>query len=92
MIDPIRSAWRLLNLPCSEVARLASESLDRDLPFSSRVALKTHLAYCSACRRYLRIALQLRDAMRLLDSRATEDESDLSEEARDRIKKALHEG
>ena len=29
--EPVKTLWRLLNLPCEEMCRLASESLDRDL-------------------------------------------------------------
>ena len=37
-----RSFWNLLNLPCEGMARLASDSLDRDLTRLERVALRSH--------------------------------------------------
>ncbi len=92
MIGRFRSAWRILNLPCSEIARLASESLDRDLPLASRIALRSHLVYCSACRLYLRQARRMREAMRSLAGRDPQGSPGLSDEARERIKKALREG
>ena len=49
-----REIWRLLNLPCQGMTRLASESLDRDLGRVERVALRTHLLICAPCRRYFK--------------------------------------
>ena len=92
MMDRFRSAWRNLNLPCSEVARLASESLDRDLPLSSRIALRSHLVYCSACRLYLKQARRMREAMRSLAERDSAGVPGLSDEARERIERALNQG
>ena len=92
MIGRFRSAWRHLNLPCSEVARLASESLDRDLPLSSRIALGSHLIYCSACRRYLKQSRRMREAMRSLVGRDLGEGPGLPNEDRERIKRALGEG
>ena len=89
----LRSIWRLLNLPCREMSRLASESLDRDLDRLERIALRSHLVYCLACRRYLRQLLLLRRAMRRLATRL-ESGSDLDgpglpDDVRVRIKQAL---
>jgi predicted anti-sigma-YlaC factor YlaD len=63
MIRP-GAVWRILNLPCCEATRLASESLDRDLGALDRLALRSHLLCCSACRRYRRQIGLLRDALR----------------------------
>ena len=49
-----RKIWRLLNLPCQGMTRLASESLDRDLDRVERLALRTHLLICAPCRRYFK--------------------------------------
>ena len=89
MIGRIRSGWRLMNLPCSEVARLASESLDHELPRSSLLALRSHLVYCSACRRYARDIRRMRAAMQVLASLPAEEEPGLPDEARERIKRTL---
>jgi hypothetical protein len=48
----LKAIWRVLNMPCAEMSRLASESLDRDLDRLERIALQLHLVYCIACRRY----------------------------------------
>ena len=39
-------------ISCREAARLSSEALERPLYFAERVALRFHLAMCSACMRY----------------------------------------
>ncbi len=73
-MTPPGAVWRLLHLPCREASRLSSESLDRDLGGLDRLALRSHLLCCSACRRYRRQIGVLRDAMRRLaaqPSRAT---------------------
>jgi uncharacterized membrane protein len=91
MIGRFRSAWRLLNLPCVEVAKLVSESLDRDLPLATRIALRLHLIGCSACRLYLKQSRRIREAMRSLAGRDPAEGPGLSDEARERIKQALRE-
>jgi predicted anti-sigma-YlaC factor YlaD len=50
----LKNCWHFLNLPCEAVSRLASESLDRELTRIERISLRSHLIYCSACRRYFR--------------------------------------
>lgn len=37
---------------CKEVTALASESMDRPLPFSTRIKLQLHCWICEACARY----------------------------------------
>ena len=85
--------WRLLNLPCDGMTRLASESLDRELTLIERLALRLHMMYCSACRRYLRQITRLRDAMQHILTRLESGEplpgSRLPDDARERIKQAL---
>ena len=85
--------WRLLNLPCEGMTRLASESLDRELNPLERLALRLHMLYCSACRRYLCQITLLRDAMRHLLTRLESGEpfpgTALPDDARERIKQAL---
>jgi predicted anti-sigma-YlaC factor YlaD len=94
--------WRLLNLPCEQITRLASESLDRDLDRMERAALRSHLFYCVACRRYSRQIRQIRAALRRLAARdAAVDvpgEADLDahgpalpDDVRERIRRALKE-
>ncbi|MCB9850340.1 MAG: zf-HC2 domain-containing protein [Phycisphaerales bacterium] len=45
---------KLLNAPCRDIAALASRAQDERLTWSERFALRTHLFYCKACRRYRR--------------------------------------
>jgi hypothetical protein len=88
--------WHLLNLPCSEISELVSLSLDRELPFDKRLAVKSHLLYCKACRRFRGQLLSLRSALAQLSSDATGAELEniprLTPQARDRIKRALRNG
>ena len=66
----VKTFWCLLNLPCEGMSRLASESLDRDLGRLEWVALRSHLLYCAACRRFQRQIKLLRCAMRRLAKRS----------------------
>jgi hypothetical protein len=87
------AAWRLLNLPCEGMSRLASESLDRDLGLMERVALRSHLLYCIACRRYRRQLEVMRHALRKLaggpEAGVAALAPRLPDEVRERIKQAL---
>jgi predicted anti-sigma-YlaC factor YlaD len=87
--------WHWLNLPCEEVARLASESFDRDLSRWESIALRSHVIYCTACRRYreqvaiLRRALQRLTASLETDPPAPSPLPGLPDDARARIQEAL---
>jgi predicted anti-sigma-YlaC factor YlaD len=89
----LKDVWRLLNLPCREMTRLASESLDRDLDRIERIALKSHLLYCVACRRYLRQIELVRRALRRVVTHVEADRiipgPGLPDDVRARIKRAL---
>ena len=91
----VKTFWCLLNLPCEGMSRLASESLDRDLGRVEWVALRSHLLYCSACRRFERQIKILRCAVRRLVMRVEAGEQSrgpgLPDELRERIKRALKE-
>jgi len=92
-ISRLKTLWCLLNLPCEGMSRLASESLDRDLGRLEWVALRSHLLYCAACRRFQRQIKLLWCAMRQLASRVEAGEpspgTGLPDEVRERIKRAL---
>lgn len=49
---------------CKTVARLASESMDRNLTLGEWLVMKTHLCFCVACRRFARHLRFLRRAAR----------------------------
>jgi hypothetical protein len=87
--------WRLLNLPCEGMSRLASESLDRELSRLESLALRSHLLYCAGCRRYARQIAFLREAMRRLRSHLETGRPlpgpGLPGEIRERIEHALRE-
>jgi anti-sigma factor RsiW len=54
-------------LRCHEVADLASDHIDRALPFGRRLQMHLHLAICRACRAYVD---QLRKTIGLIRGRA----------------------
>jgi predicted anti-sigma-YlaC factor YlaD len=91
----LKTVWRLLNLPCREMTRLASTSLDGDLSRLERIALKTHLLYCIACRRYVRqivfVRRALRQVVQQVETGAILPGPGLPDEVRARIKQALRE-
>jgi hypothetical protein len=97
MLMRVKTIWRLLNLPCREMTHLASASLEGDLNLNrlERMALKTHVLYCIACRRYLRQIVFLRRAVRQLvphvESGAILPGPGLPDEVRARIKQVLRE-
>ncbi len=78
-------------LSCKETARLISEGLDRDLSWRERISLRLHVIMCSVCRAYKR---QIEGLNKLVSgcfgspAGSFEPES-LSDEVRQRIKKAL---
>jgi hypothetical protein len=91
----LNDAWRLLNLPCQGMTRLASESLDRDLGRLERIALRSHLLYCASCRRYVRQIKVLRRALGRLAAHLEADEPlpgpALPDDVREKIKRRLRE-
>jgi len=77
---------------CKDNVLLASEALDRNLPFGKRLTLWGHLVICSTCRRFRRCLRILRDAGRAFDNYVAKDEgtqAGLSAEARERIQEAI---
>lgn len=79
-------------LSCHEATQLISESLDRKLPWSYRLALRLHLAICAHCARAARQLHLLRRLFRA--GKASEDTLDLpglSAEKKKRLKKLLTE-
>jgi hypothetical protein len=77
---------------CKDTVRLASEALDRDLRLRQRLALRIHFCMCPPCARLRRHLLFLRDAARRLQEEADRgngNQTGLSPEARERVKRAL---
>jgi hypothetical protein len=81
----------LRRLPtCKEMVALMSESLERPLTLRERAVLRAHLWICIWCEWYLRQIEGLRSAGRARGEREpTEAAPALSDEARERIRRAL---
>ena len=79
--------------PCSEITRMASASMDEDLPLSTRLRFKLHLAMCVLCRRFTEQLRFIRDTLRRhpekLDHSAPSPSKGLSPEAKARISNSL---
>lgn len=87
----------LRRLPtCKQMASVMSESLERPLALRERVTLKLHLWVCVWCVWYLENLRTMREALRAPGAREDATVADdvdsavrLSEEARERIRRAL---
>ncbi len=80
-------------LTCKDASHLISESQERPLGFLEYWGLKMHLWMCVSCRRFEQQMTLMRQALRMLGTRAeaTDDGSEFPPEARERIRKALTE-
>lgn len=80
-------------LRCREVSKLVSESMERSLPFGTRVQVRMHLMLCRFCSGFARQIRLFRRAARQSPERLagapSTPETTLSQEARERIKAAL---
>lgn len=77
---------------CKEASRLASDALNRRLTLGERVALRTHLFMCAACRRFeQQVAFLHRAASKIETAEATGSIA-LSPAARDRIGRRVRQG
>lgn len=83
----------LLTIPCSEVVRLASDSLDRKLPPRQQALFRFHLLICLCCFRYWKQLHFIRTILRAPSlcepDHVSSSVPSLSQEARDRIEQAL---
>jgi hypothetical protein len=85
----LKAIWLILTLDCEQSARLSSDSLDRELSLSEKVAFWIHRKICKQSRqfdielRFMNAAMQ----KRLQD--ATVQRYCLSQAARERIREAL---
>ena len=86
----------MLGMPnCKEVTRLVSESMEHKLPFRKRISLWMHLSMCKLCGGFRKELQMIQDAARQQaesiekDTDATPGESSLSNDARERIRRAL---
>ncbi len=80
-------------LSCKETIRLASEALDRPLPFRARIGLRMHLLMCAGCRS---VSRQMKALDSLIGGRFAREPSARSTSppddptARDRVRQAIH--
>ncbi len=80
-------------LSCKEAIRLASEALDRRLPFRARLGLRMHLLMCTGCRSASRQMKALDSLIgarfaREPDARSASAPADPA--ARGRVRQAIH--
>ena len=77
---------------CKEIKFMISESMDRTLPLRQRLVVWLHKKACVCCRRYSRYLQFIRDNVREFPNHINESSNELlSLDAKERIKKALHE-
>jgi len=76
---------------CSEISRLVSDSMDRKLSFYQRLGIRIHLMMCRYCARYRKQLFFLRKTIRFHSAMAVDEKpsTDLSDESRNRIKRAI---
>ena len=79
---------------CKDVSQKVSLSMDTSLPLGHRLAVRVHLMMCRYCARFRHQMLKLRTLSREIDTEEHASDDDptvkLSEDARTRIKNALH--
>lgn len=78
-------------LNCKEASALMSQGMDDRLPFGKRLSLRLHLMMCHGCSNFNLQIHFLRQAAQRLRSQDSTHISRLSDEAKQRITKALHE-
>ncbi len=82
----------MLFLPCEEVTRLVSQSLERKLPLPLRIIVWLHSLRCQACQRFQHQIRFLHTVFRHYPEHLESEEAappGLSPEARERIKRSL---
>ena len=84
------AAW-MIN--CKDYAKLISQGMDRRLSFWDRVSLKIHQMLCPPCNQVTQQFKAIRDACRFKpfdEPPADHSDGQLSEQACEQIKQALH--
>ena len=75
---------------CHDITRLISESMDRPLPWRTRLAMRLHYLICAWCERYRDQLGFLRKALRSCPADDSQEfRGKLTLEARNRLKTAL---
>ena len=87
----MKNFFRTILPSCRDVSRLQSNALDSPLPLSKRFGMRLHLLVCRWCRCYGRQINFLRGAVQARpDKLAESDPQSLPNDARERLKKSLH--
>ena len=78
---------------CRAITRIVSDSLDRQLPFKDRAALRIHLMMCRHCSRFREQLVMITSALQCDDMSAEERHTckGLPPEIKDHIKDVLKE-
>ncbi len=76
-------------LNCKDISKLISESLEKDLPLRTRMAVKFHLMMCSMCRIYYKQTHVLREAVREYGRKHEAPIKKIPADAAEKIKQAL---
>ena len=80
-------------LTCKETTQLISKSLDRQLTWRERFAVRVHLITCQYCKRFLKQLTVLRDAFsQITQSIETNDSIQLPAETKTRILHSIESG
>jgi len=80
-------------MTCKEATQLASQSLDKPLPWGTRLRVRLHLMVCAWCRRYVKQIGFIHDATPKYEEAVDCASSKaLSNDAKTRMKKALQSG
>jgi len=75
---------------CPEVIRLLSLGMDKPLPLTTRLKLRTHYLMCSFCERYAKQLKYMRTAAREFPEKIGEaSDANLSPDIKERMKDAL---
>ncbi len=77
---------------CKDISMKVSRAMDVPLPFPERLAVEVHMLMCRYCARFRRQLRLLRDMSGQVDvdTSGCEPTEGLSEDCKNRIKKALH--
>ena len=94
MLEALKTRWIVWvwnhSPNCAEMSRLASQSWDRPLPWSTRFRMRLHYLICVWCKRYFKQLQFLHDAAGHFEEHAdTSPSRGLSPEARQRLLKHL---
>lgn len=87
LLRRLRHLWHLLNLPCDRISELMSRSLDERLLNGERLAYRSHLVYCSACRKLRRQLRTIRNLFR--DASESQALPGMPDALRERIRQAI---